>query len=334
MKTLRLHGIQDIRLHNESKPEPGPGEVLVQVTSVGICGSDLHWFAEQGIGDARLERPLVLGHEFAGIIASGPRVGERVAVDPAIACGQCEFCETGNPNFCENMRFAGHGSIDGAMREFISWPEKFLFPIPENISNEDGAMLEPLGVALYAVDLAEIRYGMKVGVFGCGLIGLLAIQLAQQSGVSQAFATEKLPHRLQMAQKFGATVFNADDSEADQIVTATKAHGLDVAIELAGDQAAVDAAITAVRPGGRVILGGIPSEDKTSFVASVARRKGLTLQLVRRMKHTYPRAIEMVSSGKVDVRSVVTHRFSPEQASAAFLLAQAREGAKVVINFA
>ena len=124
MKVLRLHGGGDLRLHDEPEPVPGPGEALLRVTAVGLCGSDLHWFAEAGIGDEWLARPLVLGHEFAGVIESDERYGQRVAVDPAVPCGACEFCLEGNPNFCDNLIFAGHGSDDGALREVMAWPAR------------------------------------------------------------------------------------------------------------------------------------------------------------------------------------------------------------------
>ena len=330
MKSVRLHGIGDLRIQDEPAPVPQQGEKLIRIKSVGVCGSDLHWFSEGEIGDAKLERPLVLGHEFAGETEDG----QRVAVDPAIPCGHCEFCERGDPNLCENMIFAGHGQHDGALREWMAWNEKSLFPIPDSISADDGAMLEPLGVAIHSVDLGKIKTGMTVGVFGCGPIGLLIIQMAKLSGAGNIIATDKLAHRAEAAKRFGAShAFLAGDSrELGEIRAATNGRGVDVAFEAAGTQDAVDASVAAVASGGKVILAGIPNDDKTSFSASTARRKGLTLKLVRRMKHTYPRAIELVSKGLVDVRSLVTHRFPLEQASEAFQVAERREGLKVIIE--
>lgn len=319
MKTVRLHAPNDLRQHDEPTPKPGPAEALVRVTAVGICGSDLHWFGEAGIGDAKLKQPLVLGHECAGVIAEGPHQGERVAADPAVPCHACEFCLQGNPNLCIHMRFAGYGLEDGALREYIVWPEECLFPLPDSLSDADGAMLEPLGVAIHAVDLAYLRVGMSVGVFGCGPIGLLVIQVARLAGATQVFVTEPLPHRLEAARSLGAREW-------------TPGQEVDVAFEVAGENDAVEAAFAAVRPGGCVLLAGIPADDRTSFSASVARRKGLTIKLVRRMKFTYPRAIQLVESGKVDVRSLVTHRFPLEQAQQAFTVAQRREGLKVIIT--
>jgi L-iditol 2-dehydrogenase len=319
MKVVRLHAPNDLRLHDEPKPEPGPGEALVRVKAVGICGSDLHWFGEAGIGDAKLKQPLVLGHEFAGVITEGARQGERVAIDPAVPCHACEFCLNGNPNLCEHLRFAGHGSEDGALREFIAWPEECLIPLPNLLSDADGVMLEPLGVAIHAVDLAHLRAGMSTGVFGCGPIGLLVIQVARLAGATEVFVTEPLPHRLEAARRLGARDW-------------TPGQTVDVAFEVAGENEAVEAAFAAVKPGGGVLLAGIPADNRTSFSASVARRKGLTIKMVRRMKFTYPRAIQLVESGKVDVRSMVTQHFPLEQAQQAFTVAQRREGLKIILD--
>jgi len=331
MRVMRLHGAGDMRLHEEAIPVPCPGESLVRVTAVGVCGSDLHWFSEAGIGDARLARPLVLGHEFAGVTEDG----RRVAVDPAIACGQCEYCQAGNPNFCVELRFAGHAENDGALREYIAWPTRCLYPLPDSLSDADGAMLEPLGVAIHAVDLAHLKPGMTVGVFGCGPIGLLTLQVARAAGATELIATElpSVPHRLDAARSLGAQVFAADkQAEVREILGLTNKQGVDVAFEVAGENEAVEAAIAAVKPGGKVILVGIPSDDRTAFAASVARRKGLTIKLVRRMKLTYPRAIRLVESGRVDVRSLMTQRFPLAEAAAAFAVAQRREGIKVMVE--
>jgi L-iditol 2-dehydrogenase len=329
MKSLRLHGSGDLRLHEEPVPVPGEGEKLLRVTAVGICGSDLHWFNEAGIGDARLGKPLVLGHEFTALTDEG----ERVAVDPAIACGVCEYCKRGDPNLCENLLFAGHGNQDGAMREQMTWPKRCLFLIPDKISDADGVMLEPLGIALHAVDLAHLKVGMSVGVFGCGPIGLLILQLAQLAGVNKVLATDILPHRVEAARALGVDEAHlVEGNFSDHEVALFDGRGLDVVFEAAGENTAVEMAVASACPGGKVILVGIPSDDRTSFTASLARRKGLTLKLVRRMKLTYPRAIQLVECGKVNVRSLVTHTFPIEQAAEAFAVAERREGLKVIIN--
>ncbi|MCL4486728.1 MAG: zinc-binding dehydrogenase [Chloroflexi bacterium] len=329
MKVLRLHGPGDLHLHDEPVPTPGPDQALVRVMAVGLCGSDLHWFSEGSIGDAALGHPLVLGHEFAGLAETG----ERVAVDPAIPCGACEACSEGNPNLCTSIRFMGHSAEDGALREQIAVPRRCLFPLPPSFADADGAMLEPLGVALHAVDLGHVKPGMSVGVFGCGSVGLLIVQLARAAGATTIIATDPLLHRLDAARAYGAATIRAEDGrEAEEVWAAAGRRGVDVAFEAAGADAAVATAIATAKPGARVVLVGIPDDDRTTFTASVARRKGLTLKLSRRMKHTYPRAIRLVTSGQVDVRSLVTHRFPLHQFAQAFATAQRREGIKVVIE--
>lgn len=341
LKSIRLHGVNDLRLHEEPAPEVEPDQVRLRVTAVGVCGSDLHWFTEGAIGDAQLVRPLILGHEFAGIAESGPMRGQRVAVDPAIPCYQCEFCREGNPNLCTALRFAGHGSTDGALREYMTWPADLIHPLPQSLTDADGAMLEPLGVAIHAVDLGHLRPGLTVGVLGCGPIGLLLIQVARVSGAARVIAAD-LPAavaRLEAARAFGAEVFPArpgrsdgPGEEAQDMLAATGGRGLDVVFEAAGENPAVETALAAVKNGGTVVLAGIPADDRLSFRASTARRKGLTIKLVRRMKHTYPRAIRMVERGQVDVRTLVTARYALEQSAEAFLAANRREGIKVLIE--
>jgi L-iditol 2-dehydrogenase len=331
MRVARLHGLRDVRLHEEDRPTPGPGEALVRVEAIGLCGSDLHWFEEGGIGSSRITHPIVPGHEMAGRTEDG----RLVAIEPAIPCEACALCREGHPNLCPKIRFSGQGDDDGSMREWMAWPERNFFPLPDGFTAVDGAMLEPLGVAIHTVDLAHVRPGLSVGVFGCGPIGLLCLQVAKAAGAARLVATDlaRRPQRLDAARALGAEAFAAEDGrEAKAILKAVGGHGLDVAIEAAGVQAAVDAAAEAVRPGGRVVLAGIPGDERTSFKASTARRKGLTLVMVRRMKHTYPRAIALAATGRVDLRSVVTRRFPLSDAAHAFEVAARREGLKVVVE--
>jgi L-iditol 2-dehydrogenase len=332
MRVARLHGVGDIRVRDEPIPTPRADEALIRVTAVGICGSDLHWFARASIGDAQLAQPLILGHEFSGVVEIGELRGRHVAVDPQINCGKCEPCREGNPNLCLAHRFAGHGSDDGALREFIAWRSDSLFPLPDALSDEDGVMLEPLGIALHAVDLAHLHPGMTVGIYGCGPIGLLIVQVARISGAARVLATDKLAHRLDAARAFGAEVFAADGDEARALLAATQQRGVDVAFEVAGENAALETATTTAKPGGTVIWAGIPEDDHATITASSARRKGLTIKVVRRMKNTYPRAIDLVARKLVDVRSLVTHRFPLEKTSEAFAVAARREGIKVVVR--
>ena len=333
MKVARLHAVGDLRLADEAVPEPGPGMSLVRVSAVGICGSDLHWWGEAGIGDATLTHPLVLGHEAAGVIEDGPRRGERVAIDPAIWCGTCRSCRAGYRNLCTRIRFAGHGSQDGAMREFMTWPSHLLHPLPDSLSDADGAVLEPLGVAIHALDLGHVRLGATVAVAGCGPIGLLLIQVLRAAGASVVAAFDPLAHRRAAAARLGAAAALDPASAAVPAgLGQVTGEGADVTFEMAGTDDAVRLAMAAARPGGRVVLGGIPADDQITFQASTARRKGLTIAMVRRMNEVYDRAIKLAASGQVDLASVVTGRFSLTEAPAAMGTAASRTGLKVIIE--
>jgi L-iditol 2-dehydrogenase len=300
MVAARLHGPRDLRV--EEVETPGDGGVLVRVTATGICGSDLHTYLDACIGDTKLRAPLIIGHEFAGVVEE---TGQRVAVDPAQPCHRCDLCERGHPNLCRRLHFCGLFPDNGSLAEFIRVPAQTCVPVPDTLSEEDAAMLEPLGVALHATDLAKIRVGDKVAILGTGPIGLLLVQCAKLAGASEIFVSDPLAWRVKLAGKYGAELLPANVE-------------VDVAIEAAWGEAAVVQAIEITRPGGRVVLVGIPREDRCEFRHSVARRKGLTVVFSRRMKHTYPRAIQLVASGRVDVRPFVTHRFPLRRAPEAF----------------
>ncbi len=326
MTVARLHGPGDIRLHEEGRPEPGAGSCLLEITAVGLCGSDLHWFTEGSIGDAALAHPLVLGHEMAGVVRGGPADGRRVAIDPAIPCGACRMCRAGDGNLCPDVVFAGHGRCDGGLREYVSWPTRLLHPLPDQLSDDEGALLEPLGVALHALDLAHVRVGMCVAVVGCGPIGLMLVQLARVAGATRVLAREPLAHRLDAAVAFGAEV-------AEHPTGAASAAGVaDVVLEVAGTDGAVDEALRMARPGARVVLVGIPDGDRTTFTASLARRKGLTLVMSRRMGDVYPRAVDLAARRLVDLTSIVSATFPLREAGAALAAAAARDGLKVVVR--
>jgi L-iditol 2-dehydrogenase len=326
MKAVRLKAPGLFEVVEEPRPEPGPGESLVRVSAVGLCGSDLHWFSQGGIGDAVLSRPLVLGHEFGGTVEGGSLDGRRVAVDPAMPCHTCARCREGNPNLCPQVRFAGHGATDGGLREYVAWPTALLHPVPDGFSEATVAVLEPLGVALHGFDLGHVGFGSSVAVVGCGPIGLLWIQVARAAGAASVVAVEPLAHRREAAARYGAdVVLSPEEAKGHQ-------GEVDVAFEVAGTDDAVLTSMLLARAGGRVALAGIPDEDSTTFTASLARRKGLTIAMVRRMKDVYPRAISLVARGVIELDSLVSHRSPLAEAATAFALAARREGLKTLIE--
>ena len=321
MKALRLHAARELRLHDEPDPQPQPGQVLVRVVGVGLCGSDRHWFLEGGIGDAVLDRPLVLGHELVGVVVRGPRAGERVVLDPADPCGRCTVCLAGDGHLCADLRFAGHGSTDGGLRTLVAWPEHLAHPLPDSVSDEAAPLLEPLGVALHAVDLGESEAGTTAAVFGCGPIGLLLVQVLGAAGISVEVATDPLPHRAAAARELGAHRSEPADLRVD------------VAYEAADGDGALDAAIAAARPGGRVVVVGIPEHDRSCFGAAAARRKELRLVLCRRMRASdLARAILLAESGRLELASLVSARYRLEEGPQAFRDLVERRGLKVVVE--
>lgn len=322
MKTMlaaRLYGPADIRVEEVPHPgAPGGGEVLLRVKTTGVCGSDLHPYESGSIGDTAFGSALILGHEFSGVVeeigdgVSNVKSGARVAVDPAWTCGVCAECVRGNPNLCRKQRFCALWPNDGSLREWMHVPADKCHVIPDSLSFEEAALLEPLGVSLHATDLARIRVGSSVAIIGAGPIGLCLIQLAKLAGAGTVYVAEKLPWRLELAQQFGA-------------VPLPEKVEVDVAIEAAWAAEAAQQSVDITRPGGTVVLVGIPLEDKLELKHSALRRKGLTLLMCRRMKHVYPRAIPLVESGQVDLKGMISHRFPLSQAAEAFAMNAAYE---------
>jgi L-iditol 2-dehydrogenase len=332
MRVARVMGPRAIRLDEAPVPAPGPGEALVRIEAVGICGSDLHYYAHGRIGDTRFPSGHILGHEVAGVVealgpgTTGPAAGTRVAVDPAIHCGECRFCVEGNPNFCKQLRFFGSPPTPGALQEYLTHPTRLLVPLPHEVPFPVGATIEALGVAIHAVDLGHLALGSLVAVFGCGPVGLMVARVAQLAGARLVCATEPLAHRRKIAPQFGvdAAFDPADDDVVRGIRERTGGDGVDVAFEVAGSAGATVHAFQVVRPGGTLVLVGYWEADAVTLPGITAMRKGLTIRFVRRMKHTFPRAVELVRRGEVNLAALVTHEFPLGQVAEAFARAEQR----------
>jgi len=332
MRVARVMAPNVIRLDDAVMPVPQSGEALVRITAVGICGSDLQYYTQGRIGELAFGAGHILGHEVAGVVEAlgrdtdGPPPGTPVAVDPAIPCGGCRFCTAGDPNFCERLQFFGSPPLHGALQQYIAHPGRLLLPVPTEWSPAATAVLEPLGVAIHAVDLGHLVVGDAVAVFGCGSIGLMIARVAQLAGARLVCATEPLAHRRAIAARFGATV--ALDPAACDVVGEMKrqtgGYGVDVAFEAAGSETATVQALQALRPGGTLVLLGYWKQDQVTLPGITAMRKGLTVRFVRRMKNTFERSIALVRDGLVDVQGLVTHEFPLAQAADAFARAEQR----------
>jgi L-iditol 2-dehydrogenase len=313
-KALYLHGPADARVAPFNLREARAGEVLLDVAAVGLCGSDLHYYKDGGIGSTLIREPFVPGHEFGGYLCEalpemGLARGSLVAVDPNKACGHCEWCHAGHMNLCPNVEFIGAPPFNGAMTQRIWVQKSQIVPLPDAFDPVVSVMLEPLGVAIHAVDLAKPRLLERVAVLGSGPIGLLIMQVLKVAGAGEILAVDPLPHRRQMALKSGADKALLSTEE----VVAASAGGCTLVVEATNSPSGFRDAVAAARIGGRVVLVGIPDGDTYTLPASDARRRGLKIKFARRMGEVYPRAIALVASGKVDVTTMVTHRVGLEE---------------------
>ena len=342
VQCARLVGPGEFALTDEAMPEPTPERPLLKVRAVGLCGSDAHWYEDGSIGDAVVERPLILGHEFSGEVLTGPWAGRRVAVDPAVPCLACETCRSDQAHLCRRMEFAGHGRTDGALRTHLTWPQRCLVPLPDEVTDAAGAMLEPLGVALHAIDLATdgahgpAQSWSSAGVFGSGPIGLLLMAALKSIGVSNIIATDRLPHRLSAALAMGANstaIATTERGEMEEVLEATNGRGVDVAFDASGDPSATESAIAGTRPGGLVVLVGIPSNDRTTFTASAARRRETSMVICRRMRAgDLERAAQLAATGAIPLDRMISETFSLENVSLAFEALTARRGLKLIVE--
>jgi L-iditol 2-dehydrogenase len=328
MQAAFIRGIRSVEIGELQRPVPRDGELLVEVEAVGICGSDLHYYLEGAIGAQVVEQGFVPGHEFAGRVVDGSTgdhgiaAGTLVAVDPATPCGTCEWCRRGHVNLCPNVIFKGAPPHQGAMAKLIAVRPDALFPMPDGFDATDGAMLEPLGVAVHAIDLAKPRLLESCAVIGCGAIGLLTLQVAKAAGVGIMIGVEPVAERRAVALELGADAAVATVAELENL---TDGRGVDLMLEATDRPEGFQLAAEAARIGGRCVFIGIPEGDRYAFAASLARRKGLSVKFARRMGHVYPRAIELVRRGRVNVRRIATHHFPLVHAAEAFALQAARE---------
>ncbi|MDZ7373589.1 MAG: NAD(P)-dependent alcohol dehydrogenase [candidate division KSB1 bacterium] len=329
MRALYLLGPEKVEFRDLPVPQVAPGEVLLRVKSVGVCASDSHRYLHGRLGEEEMPGPLILGHEFSAEVvevASGVervRPGQRVAVEPARHCGHCEMCRTGHPNLCPQVQFCGTPPVDGSFREYMAYPAELLYPLPDGISYDEGALLEPLGVALHSVRLGHFKPGWTAAILGAGPIGLCTLLVLRVSGAAQIIVTDPLEYRLELARRLGAD-HTLNPSEADvveAVSSLTHGRGVDVVFEAAGVRETPEQAVEMVRPGGIVVLIGIPVDEWIQFKSTPSRRKGLTIYMVRRMKHVYEFTIPMLERGLVDVRPLISHVFPFSRAEQALATA-------------
>lgn len=328
MLAVQLTGIEQMRLAEIQKPGiEGEDDVLIRVKSIGVCGSDVHYYTEGRIGSQVVEYPFLVGHECSGIVekcGSGvTRVapGDLVVIDPSVHCGYCDQCLAGRPHTCRNNRFLGcPGQLAGCLTEFIVMPSFTCFPVTGKLDADEAALIEPLSIGVYAVKQAAIgKSDARVAVFGAGPIGLSILMKLLADGINGTGMIEPLGYRLEKALQSGASwgVNPAVDDVAEMVI-AREPRLLDVVFDASGEQDAINNALKILKPGGKLLLVGIPASAKYTFDMDLMRRKELTVINVRRQNHCVEEAIDLVFSGKINVKKMVTHYFQLRKAPVAF----------------
>ena len=314
MRAAVLYEPHRLVIEDRPTPEPGPGEVLVSVTAVGVCGSDVHYYEHGHIGDFVVRAPLILGHEVSGRIAAvgagvpAERVGERVALEPGRSCGECAECTHGRYNLCPSMSFFGTPPVDGALCEFVTVPARLAFPIPADMTDETAALLEPLSVGIWATHKAGLGAGARVLIAGAGPIGLVVTQMARARGASTVAVTDISADRLAAASRLGAT---------DAVLAGTDhGDGYDAFIYCSGAPPAIDDGIRSVRPSGTVVLVGM-GPDQLTVPFAVVQQRELRITGTFRYANTWPAAIAVAGGGQVDLDGLVTSRFDLAETEAA-----------------
>lgn len=324
MAAARLHAVNDIRIEKIAKPHLDPDQVMVRVMAVGVCGSDVHYYNHGHIGSNFLDGPLVLGHELSGVIVEAgqnvdqSRIGQRVAVEPQAPCADCDKCLQGQYNLCRDMKFYATPPIDGAFAEFASIQSKFAFEIPDSMSFEAGALIEPLSVGIWSCKKANVGPGTRVLIAGAGPIGMVSIMAAKAYGATDITITDLSQERLEIARRIGATRVIDVSSEAP------KRASFDCFIDASGAEKAIVNGVEALEKSGVAVLVGLGSETATLPISHIMDNE-IIVTGVYRYANTWPSSIELVKAGVIDLDQLVTSRFPLEETEKA-LLASGKPG--------
>jgi len=329
MKRFVLDGVRSFALQEVDPPTPKRGEALLKMRKVGICGSDLHVWRTLHIGEVRIDRPLTIGHEcVADVVDAGEGVerslvGKRVAIEPAMSCGRCKWCRLGLTNVCPNVQFLGMPPQDGALREYMTHPARLLEPLSDKVSDEAGVVFEPMAVALHAVNLVNAQPGQSAVILGTGVLGTCALELLALRGCPHIVCVDLLEDRLARAARLGATgTVKAEPGQREEVVRRIMPllpeGGADVVIDCAGVPETIWNMCEVAAPGGHVAVIGIDPEDRFSCRFSAARRKGLTIRMVRRSLNTLPACIRLTEAGLIEPERLVTHTFRASELDEAF----------------
>ena len=326
MRSVPLVAPRRLELIEDKMPDgPRAGELLVKMRAVGLCGSDLHWWAEGRIGYTQARYPQLLGHEPVGeVVEAGPgvthyKVGDLVGMEPSLTCGHCEYCIAGRHNLCVVSRFMGGPEAQGFLRDYVVIPEHNADPVPAGLTIHQATLMEPVAVWVHVFELTPVRVGETVVVLGAGSIGLLGIAMAKQAGAERIFACDKVPHRLKLAKAMGADVALdlRERGFLDAVMQATKGRGADIVFDAAGAPETINLGLKCARSGGRFTLIGLPEPLHFEVDIHTAMAKELQVQMMKRSNHKGRAAAALLASGRIPT-TLITHALPLEQAQRGF----------------
>lgn len=325
MPAAVLHGVRDLRLRRVPVPVNTRDEVLVQVTMNGLCGSDIHFYTHGALGPFKVTSPYIPGHEACGVVVeaamtgAGPQVGQRVAIEPGIPCRRCEFCKSGRYNLCPDVVFMSAPPVNGTFAKYVAVAADFAHPVPDEVDEESAAFVEPVSVGIQACKRAGVTAGHTVVVLGAGPIGLVTLLVARAYGATQTYAIDILENRVGLAESLGATIINAHKTDpVTAIAELTGGRGVDVVFDTSGSATACQSTPHLARRGGVITIVGWPDPGTLPFPIEMVLEKELDIRGVNRYANTYPTAIGLLASGKLDVHPLVSHRFPFDRVVEAF----------------
>ncbi|GMQ62617.1 NAD(P)-dependent alcohol dehydrogenase [Vallitalea maricola] len=341
-KAVYMQGTNNMVFKDVAVPELSPKDVLIKIDTVGICGSDVHYYQHGKIGDFVVNGDFILGHECAGeVVQIGTEVenlvvGDRVCLEPGKTCGKCEFCKEGKYNLCPDVEFFATPPYHGVLQNYVKHPEDMCFKLPDNVSNMEGALVEPLAVGLHAASIGDVKLGDTVVIFGTGCIGLVTLLSCKARGASNIIVVDVLENRLKMAEKLGATsVINAKETDViKEIESLTDGKGANVVIDTAGAEITVKQTVDVVKRGGIIVLVGMTPKDEVSFNFMKLMGKEGEVRTIFRYRNLYPVAINAIASGSINVKQIVSHEYDFEHTKEAFdfVVNNASEVVKAVIK--
>jgi L-iditol 2-dehydrogenase len=341
-KAIYMTGINKMETRTVPMPTAAAGQAVVKLEYIGVCGSDVHYLEFGKIGDFIVDGDFILGHECAGVVTeigegvTNLAVGDRVCLEPGIGCGKCDFCKSGHYNLCADMRFLATPPIQGCLANFISFPADMCFKLPDNISTKEGALIEPLAIGMYAAERGEVTVGSSVVILGAGCIGLVTLLACKAYGATDITVCDVIPSRLAVAKKLGATrvVNGREEDIAKVIAELTNGRGVDKVFETAGNRITTAQTADLVRAGGVIVLVGMAPDDTIAYNFVKLISKEADIRTIFRYVNMYPKSIQAVAGGAIDISGIITHEFDFENTFEGFeeVIANPMDVVKAVIK--